>query len=170
MTGSQRYLLHLAVRVLAGFAGSVSLVTLWHLLRFASPPTYQSSIQAGYDFTQYFIDCIGWSFVVAYSVVGLILGWMVHGKLPAGLGMIGRLPIALAIEVLPVALGMVLPLPIAVAIEVFQDPTSHNLIPFEVVVYWFPAFIVALCSAGCGWLIRAKSTRGLGQPTHAADA
>ena len=136
MARTPRPRLHLALGLLAGLASSVSLAALWHLFGFVSPPTQG----AGYQFTEYFTSCIGWSFAVPYALVSLTLGWISQSKWP-------------------VALGMILPLPIAFAIEIELDPTSHNLIPFEIILFWFPAFVVAYGGAYCGQLIRARSAR-----------
>jgi len=51
-----------------------------------------------------------------------------------------------------VAVGMVLPWPIACAIEVTLDPTSHNLLPFDV-ISWVAYFGFALMGAFVGWTI-----------------
>jgi len=53
-----------------------------------------------------------------------------------------------------VALGMILPMPIGFIAEVIVDPTSHNLIPFEVIGGWIPGFIIALCAIGLGRFIQ----------------
>ena len=45
---------------------------------------------------------------------------------------------------------MMLPLPIAFGIEVSLSPTSHNLFPFEVLLYWLPAFGLALLGSYLG--------------------
>lgn len=58
-----------------------------------------------------------------------------------------------------VVLGMMLPLPIAVGIEISLDPTSHNLIPLEVAMYWFPAFGLALLGGYLGKLIADRFAR-----------
>jgi len=122
--------------LLAGLAGSVSLAVLWHLFGFDSPPS-----QAGdeYQFTEYFTSSIGWPFLACYILVSLFLGWTTQCSRP-------------------VAIGMILPLPIALVVELSRDPTSHNLFPFEIIIFWVPAFIVAFSGAYFGQLIRARST------------
>ena len=158
----RRLLLRLPVGLLAGFAAIVSLATLWHLVGFVNPPIHEGHRSAhtpGYEFTEYFTHCISGSFVAAYAVVSLALGWKFQSGGPAALWSV-ETPAAASIETIPVALGMVLPLPIALLIEVIRDPTSHNLFPFEVLLYWLPAFLVAWGGAACGWLIRARSRTG----------
>jgi hypothetical protein len=123
------------LKVLASLACSIVLAALWHLLGFALLPT-----QSGYPFTQYFTCCIDWPFVIAFALVSIALGWISR-------------------SLWPVVCGMVLPLPIAFGIEVIQDPTSHNLIPFEIIIYWIPAFVVAFCGTYCGRLLQARFER-----------
>lgn len=56
---------------------------------------------------------------------------------------------------------MMSPLPLALIVEVLQDPTSHNLLPFEVVMLWAPAFLVAFFGATLGTHLRvARAERG----------
>ena len=157
MSQTVRYLLRLPVGLLAGFAASVSLATLWHLVGFVNPQIHEGSRSAhtpGYEFSQYFTHCISWSFAAAYALVSLALGWKFQSGEPAAPV---EPPVAFSIETIPVALGMVLPLPIALLIEGIRDPTSHNLFPFEVLRFWLPAFLVAWGGAACGWLIRDKA-------------
>jgi hypothetical protein len=62
---------------------------------------------------------------------------------------------------------MMLPLPIAFGIEVRSDPTSHNLIPFEVLLYWLPAFGLALLGGYCGEITAVRLGR-MQKPDHQA--
>jgi hypothetical protein len=57
-----------------------------------------------------------------------------------------------AISLAPVfvAAGMLLPLPVATAIEIARDPTGHNLLPLEIILYWIPVFALALLGAYLG--------------------
>ena len=126
---------YIALVVLASLACSIALASLWHLFGFASPPT-----QSGYPFSQYLTGCISWPFVGVFALVSITLGWFSR-------------------SLWPVSLGMILPLPIASAIEVIQDPTSHNLIPFEVLLYWLPAFVIAFCGAYCGRQLQSRFAR-----------
>ncbi len=147
--------MRLPVGLLAGFAASVSLATLWHLVGFVNPTIhegYRSAHTPGYEFSQYFTHCISWSFAAAYALVSLALGWKFQSGWRAA-----HWSDVVSIETIPVALGMVLPLPIALLIEGIRDPTSHNLFPIEVLVFWLPAFLVAWGGAACGWLIRDKA-------------
>ena len=52
------------------------------------------------------------------------------------------------------SLGMISLLPLAMAIEVAKDPTNHKLFPFEIVLYWIPAFLVAFIPALVGMKFR----------------
>lgn len=127
--GSPRW--HAGLGVLAGFAAAVSLVGLWHLFGLAWPPPPQG----GYPLTTPLLRCVSWGFAGVYAAAALGLGWL------SGRGW-------------PVALGMVAPLPLAFLIEVLRDPTSHNLWPFEAVMYWLPAFALAFVAAWIGRLAR----------------
>jgi hypothetical protein len=55
--------------------------------------------------------------------------------------------------------GVMLPLPIAAVIEVIVDPTNHNLIPFEIILYWLPAFALAWAGAFFGSAMRKQLVR-----------
>lgn len=135
MNAQKRTWLLSAFVVLTGLVGTIALAVLWHLFGGASPPT-----QAGYDFTQYFTTCLSWLFAVAYLVISIALGAAVRRGWP-------------------VALGMMLPLPIAFGIEVASDPTSHNLVPFEVLLYWLPAFGLALLGGYLGKIMAVRFAR-----------
>jgi ABC-type polysaccharide/polyol phosphate export permease len=56
----------------------------------------------------------------------------------------------------PVAVGMMLPWPIACLIEIIQDPTSHNLLPADVIVCWLPAFGIAFLGTYVGRKLAAR--------------
>lgn len=126
---------HPALGVALGLVAIVALATLCHLLGYAAPQT-----EAGYPFTSYFTGCIGWAFVAAYALAAGALGWASRNAWP-------------------VAAGMVLPLPLALVTEMVLDPTSHNLLPFEIVLYWLPAFAVAFLSARLGEGLRDRTVR-----------
>ena len=128
---------HPVFGVLTGFASIVALAMLWHLFGFAPPPDQES-----YPYTQYFTGNIAWAFVGLYALISLALGWATQ-------------------RAWHVATGMILPLPFAFLIEVFQDPTSHNLIPFEIILFWLPAFAIAACGAYGGQLLRTRAVRGI---------
>jgi hypothetical protein len=136
MNAQTRKRLISAFAVLVGLVGTIALTTLWHLFVFgdASPPRDARS----YAYTQYFTNCLSLPFAAAYFVLSIALGWTVRRGWP-------------------VALGMILPLPIAVQIEAAADPTNHNLLPFEVLFYWLPAFGLALLGGYLGKIIRDKA-------------
>jgi hypothetical protein len=90
---------------------------------------------AAYELTRYF-TLITWPFILAYTILALLLGGLTR-------------------KTWPVALGMIFTLPIACTVEVSRDSTSHNLIPFEMILTWLPGFLLALGAAYCGrWLRR----------------
>lgn len=126
---------HPALGVALGLVAIVALATFCHLLGYAAPQA-----EAGYPLTSFFTGCIGWPFVAAYALAAGALGWATR-------------------SVRPVAAGMVLPLPLALVVEVVLDPTSHNLFPFEVVLYWLPAFAVAFLGARLGDGLRERAVR-----------
>ena len=102
-----------------------------------------------YPFTEYFMRCFGVGFVVAFALTMLLLGW--------------RLRHAWAI-----GLGTVTPLPIAAVLEVIRDPTNHNLLPFEVVLYWIPTFLVSFGIAMIGSLAHRRMQGANAATTHSA--
>jgi hypothetical protein len=118
--------------VIAGGASVMAMVALCHLLGFVS----HNSEGVGYPFTNYLASTF------SKPVVGIYL--LLSGLLGAGFR-----------RVWPVALGMMLPWPIACAIEVIRDPTSHNLLPFDIML-WCAAFAVGLMGAFVGRLIRSR--------------
>jgi hypothetical protein len=122
----------------AGFCMSVALAVLWHGLGLASRTHMAAHVyMAGYAYTTYLDECFSWRFAGVYAGVSALLGW----------GFARRWS---------VAAGMVAPLLAAFVIEVVQDPTSHNLFPFEVILYWCPAFVVSFTGALAGKSIREK--------------
>jgi hypothetical protein len=119
--------------VLFGLVGSAGLIRLWHLVGFAS-----RAKSMGYPLSEYITQCFGVGFTVGYLLLGACLGGFT------------RRPVGTAI-------GTMLPLPIAALIEVLEDPTSHNLLGFEIVIYWVPAFLVGLIAATAGRIARKRS-------------
>lgn len=99
----------------------------------------------GFPITSFFTGCLGVPFVTS----GLLLA--------AILGALFRRPVA-------VAAGMASPLPLAAAYECIVDPTSHNLIPFEIIFLWMPAFVVALGAAFAGARLRGVPSSGEAPP------
>jgi hypothetical protein len=119
-----------ATGFLAGLAGSTLLAVAWHTMGLAP-----KSSGAAYELTRYF-TLITWPFILAYTILALLLGGLTR-------------------KTWPVALGMIFTLPIACTVEVSRDSTSHNLIPFEMILTWLPGFLLALGAAYCGgWLSR----------------
>ncbi len=55
-----------------------------------------------------------------------------------------------------VGIGFSLVPALAASIEMGRDKTSHNLIPFEIILYWLPIFIIAWVGAAVGVKIRAR--------------
>jgi len=120
------------VAVVAGWASVMALVVLCHLFGFAS----HSSEGVGYPFTTYLASTFNKPVVGVYLLLSALLG--------AGFR-----------RGWPVALGMMLPWPIACAIEVSRDPTSHNLLPFDIIL-WGAVFAVGLMGAFVGRLILSR--------------
>ncbi len=130
MHGPPRTIFSVLAGLLLGCACSVALVAVWNLVGAASVITRQDS----YSYSQYLLACISWPFVAVYFVLSVVLG------------LILRQPWV-------IAAGMILPFPIILALEVTRDPTSHNLMPFEVLMYWLPAFGLALAGAYLGRMV-----------------
>lgn len=126
---------HPALGVALGVVAVVGLATLCHVLGYGAPQA-----EAGYPFTSYFTGCIGWPFAAAYALAAGALGWATRSAWP-------------------VALGMMLPLPLALVAEVVLDATSHNLLPFEIALFWLPAFGIAFLGARLGDGLRERAVR-----------
>ena len=117
--------------------GYVFLAFVFHVLGLCAP---QKSY--GYEYTQYLTSCISIWFFAAWLILAMALG-------------------SASKTAWPVAFGMVFPLPLAVKIETAKDPTSHNLLGFEVVGLWLPAFFIAFGAARFGmtlWRNRQSPT------------
>jgi hypothetical protein len=95
-------------------------------------------VPASYPYSGYLLACFGWQAALAYFFMAMAIGG------------VSRTP-------LPVAIGMLLPMPLATLIEVFIDRTGHNLLPLEIILYWAPAFALALLAAYLGRQIRLKT-------------
>jgi len=113
-----------------GFGITISLAVLWHLLGLASDQS-----EAGYALSRYLTASISWGSGAVYFAAAMALGWFSAPKVP-------------------VALGMMSPLALAMAIELVSDPTSHNLFPLEIILFWGPAFLLAYLGAAIGTAIR----------------
>jgi len=116
---------------LVGILTSIFLVALCHAAHLASTPR-----ESGYALSQYLSTCASGFFVLVFALAGALLGFLDFRRTP-------------------VALGMMSPLPIALVVEVLQDPTSHNLLPFEILMLWVPAFLLAFVGATAGTHLRA---------------
>jgi hypothetical protein len=88
-------------------------------------------VPASYPLSGYLLATVGWETAVAYAIVAVAIG-------------------AISLAPVFVAAGMLLPLPVATAIEIARDATGHNLLPVEIILYWIPAFVVALLAAYLG--------------------
>jgi len=124
---------------LVGILTSIFLVALCHAAHLASAPR-----ESGYVLSQYLSTCASGFFVLVFALAGALLGFLDFRRTP-------------------VALGMMSPLPIALVVEVLQDPTSHNLLPFEVLMLWVPAFLLAFVGATAGTHLRAARVES---PNH----
>ena len=116
----------IAVGFLAGLAGALALVTVWHRAGWVTKP-----VSASYPYTEYITQCAGAAFAGAFFILNVVLGLLLR-------------------RAWPIALGMISPLAFALAAELHRDPTSHNLFPFEIVMMWVPAFGVAWLGAWLG--------------------
>jgi hypothetical protein len=131
--------------VLTGLIGTLVLTFLWHIFGLADPYT-----KVSYIYSHYFWSCLSFIFAAAYFALSLALGWLKESLYNS------CYPQGLVQRALLIALGMILPLPITFFIEVSLDPTSHNLIPFEILLYWLPAFNLALAGAYIGGIIKQR--------------
>jgi hypothetical protein len=113
-----------------GLSASICLIALFHALDRVAPETANS-----YHYTQLITRCISPAFVASYLVLAALLGLLLRH--PLG-----------------VALGMIIPYPIAAVIEISHDKTNHNLLPFEMMLSWGPALIVAFLAALLGCKLR----------------
>lgn len=58
--------------------------------------------------------------------------------------------LTLQLKALPFALGAVLLPAVFAGVEIALEPTSHNLLPIEAILYWTPIFVLALIGASLG--------------------
>lgn len=116
--------------VLIGLVGMYTLLYLCHFVGDVPAPKPDH-----YKYTNYISDCFGLKFGFAYFVLSIALGWTTNLKKQ-------------------IAWGMIAPLAIAAYIEINNDPTDHNLLGIEVVMFWLPAFLLALVGAIIGCKIR----------------
>ena len=118
--------------VVFGVTLVMPLIALFHAQGWTAPQTSLT-----YQYTHAITRCLSPGFVAACILIALALGFATR-----------RSP--------GVALGMILPLPIAACIELKEDPTSHNLIPFEIAITWLPAFLVLMIAAWLGTKLRDR--------------
>jgi hypothetical protein len=130
----------LTVGVILGLTASVVLIAFFQAMGWISAPTQRS-----YVLTQTIARCVGPAFIAALLLLAALQGFLVRSALG-------------------VAAGMILPLPIAAGVEIYQDPTSHNLIPFEIVLYWGPTFLLAFGAALLGRKLRDRISGSLKPP------
>jgi len=119
---------------IAGFAATLVLAAAWHALHLAS-----GRVSPGYAYSQYLTGCVSWSALAAFVLLAAAIGAAFRSPGAAALGMLG-------------------PLPVAVVVELLKDRTSHNLLPFEVLVVWLPTFLVAYAGARAGRSWRNRPT------------
>lgn len=136
MDESRRPLVSVSLAALAGLGAIVALAIFWHLFGWVPPPKHN-----GYPVTNFFADCAGPGFVLAYLLAAFGLGWA-------------------RLRAWGVGIGMMLPMPFGMIVEVSMDPTNHNLFPFEVVMIWLPMFAAALGAAALGARVYRRTHRG----------
>lgn len=112
----------------------VSVTAGWQLLNLAPEP-----VAAGYRYTQTLSQPLSW-IVILIAAIGVGVGWLTGRKWAVGL-------------------GIVLPFAVAMALEISEDPTSHNLMPFEMLITWLPAFLIAATGAALGRRLRLRQPR-----------
>lgn len=123
------------IAIVCGGAATITITVVWSVFdpNIATP-------SASYPLTDFFLRSIGLFFCAVYVSAAAALGWTFGMKKE-------------------IAAGMMMPLPIAAVIEVIVDPTSHNLIPFEIILYWLPAFAFAWAGAFFGSAMKKQSVR-----------
>jgi hypothetical protein len=117
---------------LCGAAAMILAVAFWHSAGFAV-----SSGSASYPVTNWLVAPLGLAFLTVYAGLAFGAGWLCR-------------------QPLSIAAGFISPFPVAVMIEVSRHPTSHNLLPFEVVLYWLPLFLLALLLSFAGQRVRRR--------------
>lgn len=121
--------------IAAGFGAPILLAAAWNAF-IENTATMPSS----YPLTEFFTNGIDVIFVLLFILVAAVLGWFLKSTRD-------------------IATGMMLPLPISAVIEILIDSTSHNLIPFEIVLYWLPAFGLAWAGAFLGSIAKRKMVK-----------
>ena len=114
----------------AGLISTVGLVVLLRVMGLILPPEQDS-----YFLSRHASDNVGVLVLLSYFLASGVLG------------VILKRPVDIAI-------GMMAPLPLAFLVEVGLDSTSHNLFPFEALLYWLPAFGLAFLGRLIGSRVR----------------
>ena len=122
-----------AIAALAGLFTLPLLAGVWHVCHFAAPAE-----RGDYHLTSFITNCFNVFFFAALFVICVGAGWTTRF---AG----------------TYAVMLMLPLPIAFLIEVSEDPTSHNLFPFEIAFTWIPIFALVVAGALLGRYARKRS-------------
>ena len=112
----------------AGAAGTIVLTLISHFFYTGH------TADAEYRYTRWLTECVGWPYGAVYLLVSFWLGYALR-------------------RAFSIAFGMMSPLPVALGLEIFENATSHNLFPFEIVLTWLPAFIIAVVGSFSGKLI-----------------
>ena len=120
--------------IVSGLLGMSVLTACFHWM--GHPPPYS----AEYRYSNFLLGALSLPFAAAYLAVSASLGFFLR-------------------RAWTVALGMVLPWPMAFGLEVSASPSSHNLFPFEVVLCWLPALVIALLGAGVGKFLAGYRAR-----------
>ena len=122
-----------AIAALAGALTLPLLAAIWHLCHFATPAE-----RGDYHLTSFITNRFGVTFFFTLFVICIGVGW-------------------LTTFVRTFAFAAMLPFPIALAIELSEDPTSHNLFPFEIVFVWIPIFALIVAALFIGRYARRRA-------------
>ena len=120
----------------AGLLGTLTVASCLHLMGF-SPAESAEYLYSNFLFHS------GVLYGLAYFAVSIILGFFFRNAWA-------------------IATGMVLPMPVALVLEVSANSSTHNLLPFEVLFFWLPAFFLAILGSRVGnfladWAYRRQS-------------
>ena len=116
----------------AGFLTLPLLTGLCRLFGFAAP-----AHRGEYRLTSLLTDCFSWTFAILLFAIAIAVGWITEYRRTY-------------------AFALALPLPIAFFIEVSENPTSHNLFPFEIVLIWLPIFFLVAIGTMVGKFLRKR--------------
>ena len=122
-----------AIVAMAGLFTVPLLAAVWHLCRFAEPAS-----RGDYHLTSFITNCFSVFFFAALFVVSVAAGWLTR-------------------FVATYALMAIVPFPVAFLIEVSEDPSSHNLFPFEIVFAWIPIFLLVITGVVVGRYARRRA-------------